>query len=228
MGGEDDIKGILGVCAQVCFVGTVIAAARDAGAHWLHRTCTLCGGAKTMRCEHCNATGKLKKPEDRADFATLNAKVETFQCMFCQGKGQVNCRRCAGAGGEIGRNFNWHRLRHGEKPFKDLHRNRNLGYIPSLLRERIARQADRDALDQFHTDADVFDEVAAKIRRFRLDAWRQARGEAPPAKGKRKGKAKKTSSKGKPANAAAKKNSKPSGKSKKKKKKVAPAPVEKQ
>ena len=29
MGGEDDIKGILGVCAQVCFVGTVIAAARE-------------------------------------------------------------------------------------------------------------------------------------------------------------------------------------------------------
>lgn len=222
MGGEDDIKGILGVCAQVCFVGTVIAAARESGAHWLHRTCTLCGGAKTMRCEHCKATGKLQKPEDRGDFATLNAKIETFQCMFCQGKGAVNCRRCAGAGGEIGRNINWHRMVHGEKPFKDLLRNRNFGHIPSLLNERIARQADRDTLDDFHDEVEELDGVAAKIRRFRLS---QARGEAPPAKGKRKGKAKKTSSKGKPTNAAAAKNSKPSGKAKKK---VAPAPVEKE
>ena len=103
MGAEDDIKGILGVASQVCFCGTVVAAARKAYGHWLHRTCPRCGGAARLRCEHCDASGKLQRPTKRDDFINvMEEETGTFPCMFCQGTGSVTCRTCKGAGARSG------------------------------------------------------------------------------------------------------------------------------
>ena len=174
MGAEDDIKGILGVASQVCFCGTVVAAAREAYGHWLHRTCPRCGGAARLRCEHCDASGKLQRPTKRDDFINvMEEETGTFPCMFCQGTGSVTCRTCKGAGGEIGRGLNWRRMvAGGSRPFQDLLRNRNFGLSRDAIDRAVVRRAHTDALEDFVVDDR---DAAAELRRRRARARREAR-----------------------------------------------------
>lgn len=176
MGAEDDIKGILGVASQVCFCGTVVAAAREAHGHWLHRTCDRCGGAERMRCEHCDATGKLHRPTSRGDFVNvMEQDAGTFPCMFCQGSGSVTCRQCKGAGGEISRRLNWRRMViGGARPFQELLRNRNFNLVGDAVDRAIVRRAQTDAMEDFVVDdRDIV--VAVAKRRARVAAKRAAR-----------------------------------------------------
>lgn len=183
MGAEDDIKGILGVASQVCFCGTVVAAAREAYGHWLHRTCPRCGGAARLRCEHCDASGKLQRPTKRDDFINvMEEETGTFPCMFCQGTGSVTCRTCKGAGGEIGRGLNWRRMvAGGSRPFQDLLRNRNFGLSRDAIDRAVVRRAHTDALEDFVVDDR---DAAAELRRRRARAVarRARRGRAKTAK----------------------------------------------
>ena len=183
MGAEDDIKGILGVASQVCFCGTVVAAAREAYGHWLHRTCPRCGGAARLRCEHCDASGKLQRPTQRDDFINvMEEETGTFPCMFCQGTGSVTCRTCKGAGGEIGRGLNWRRMvAGGSRPFQDLLRNRNFGLSRDAIDRAVVRRAQTDALEDFVVD-DRDAAAALRTRRARAVARRARRGRAKTAK----------------------------------------------
>ena len=168
MGAEDDIKGILGVASQVCFCGTLVATMREAYGHWLYHTCSLCGGAKTMRCRNCNATGKLNKPAS-GDWNDVRSDTSgTFTCMFCSGSGAVKCSKCLGAGGEIAKRLNWTRMVEGSKPFKDLARNRTFGIVPNDVDVGIVRRTEKDALEDFVLEhrAEV-DSVVARARRKR-------------------------------------------------------------
>ena len=176
MGAEDDIKGILGVASQVCFCGTVVAAAREAYGHWLHRTCPRCGGAARLRCEHCDASGKLQRPTKRDDFINvMEEETGTFPCMFCQGTGSVTCRTCKGAGGEIGRGLNWRRMvAGGSRPFQDLLRNRNFGLSRDAIDRAVVRRAHTDALEDFVVDdRDAAAELRRRRARVARSEWRQ-------------------------------------------------------
>jgi len=168
MGAEDDIKGILGVASQVCFCGTLVATMREAYGHWLYHACSLCGGAKTMRCKNCDATGKLKKPAS-GDWNDVRSDASgTFACMFCSGSGAVKCSKCLGAGGEIAKKLNWTRMAEGSKPFKDLARNRTFGVVPSDLDVGIVRRTEKDILEDFALEHRVeVDAVVARARRKR-------------------------------------------------------------
>jgi len=170
MGAEDDIKGILGVASQVCFVGTVCVAGREAFGHWLYRTCEYCDGAKCMRCQTCDATGKLKKPESKEwKFSVMDEDVPSVMpCMFCQGSGSVKCSRCMGAGGEIGTKMNYFRMFHGTRPFEGMARNRNVNLIPAKIDEDIARTAQIDVMQRFHESLGAFKRVVSKKKFARV------------------------------------------------------------
>jgi len=179
MGAEDDIKGVLGVASQVCFVGTVIAAGRESYGHWLHKTCRLCGGAKVMRCAPCGAKGKLNKPQS-GEF-NISETTGTFQCMFCSGSGSVKCSKCMGAGGEIGKTFNWVRMVEGTKPFKDLLRNRSFGVLRHRVHAHVERHAELDALTDFMHDRALADDAARDLDRAALKMRRRAEKRATSA-----------------------------------------------
>jgi hypothetical protein len=191
MGAEDDIKGILGVASQLCFLGTVAATAMSAHGHWMRANCRACGGARKMRCEHCRGRGKLTKPTARGDFSDINAKIGEFPCMFCSGSGAVTCRACAGAGSEIGERLNWTRMARPLASFDEIRRARAFGLVPNPIHALVILNAKEDALDEFvHSDLDDLDVVTKKLarRRARAAARRAAKERArarraPPSAG---------------------------------------------
>ena len=191
MGAEDDIKGILGVASQICFLGTVIATAMSSHGHWMRTNCRACGGARKMLCEHCRGRGKLTKPTARGDFSDINAKVGEFPCMFCSGSGAVSCRTCAGAGSEIGERLNWTRMARPLASFDEIRRARFFGLVPNPINDLIIRNAKEDTLDEFvHSDLDDLNVVTKKLarRRARAAARRAAKERArtkraPPSAG---------------------------------------------
>lgn len=73
-----------------------------------YRTCPDCNGRGQEVCDICNGTGRLDRPTGEGPFLKTSVDIddvhessprrEKRKCLFCNGTGKEECKKCWGTG----------------------------------------------------------------------------------------------------------------------------------